>query len=326
MIKNWWWLSLVGSTGLGCAALAEGPEVFQGVVEHEEQILGFETGGRLSGVAVRRGDVVGPGQLLATLDDTLARGAEASRTAEAQAAAAQAKVVRAGSRIEDRRVVEAQIRAAQAKEQLLLRQVERERGLLLAGAIPAAAFDELEAKATAATAEREALMERLRDLEKGARPEEIENVEARASAAQLAADLERTRVERLTLQAPRAGEVVELHADPGEVVGPGTPVVTVADTLHPYVEVFVPQNRLAGLRLGTPAEVKVDARASALPGTIERIGRRTEFTPRYLFSEKERAALVVRVRVRVEDPQRLLYAGVPAFVRFEEGGVAEAGR
>jgi len=326
MIKNWRWLGVIAWFGSGCAALAEAPEVFQGVIEHEEQILGFETGGRLSGVTVRRGDLVSPGQALATLDDTLARGAQASRTAEAQAAEAQAKVIRAGSRVEDRRVVEAQIRAAQAKEQLLLRQVERERGLLSAGAIPAAVFDELQAKATTATAEREALEARLRELEKGARPEEIESVEARASAAQLAAELERSRVERLILAAPRAGEVVELHADPGEVVGAGTPVVTVADTLHPYVEVFVPQDRLGGLRLGTPAEVKVDALAAALPGAIERIGRRTEFTPRYLFSEKERAALVVRVRVRIEDPERLLYAGVPAFVRFQPGGVAEAPR
>lgn len=323
MIKNWWF-GLITALAPGCAALAEGPEAFQGVVEHEEQRLGFESGGRLSGVAVARGDVVGPGQILATMDDTLARGAQASRSAEAQAAAAQAKVVRAGSRIEDRRVVEAQIRAARAKEQVLVRQRERERGLLSAGAIPAATYDELEAKAAAATAEREALEARLGELEKGARPEEIESVEARASAAQLAAELERSRVERLVLVAPRAGEVVELHADPGEVVGAGAPVVTVADTLHPYVEVFVPQARLAGLRLGAAASVKVDAQPSALPGVIERIGRRTEFTPRYLFSEKERAALVVRVRVRVEDPERLLYAGVPALVHFDPGAVAEA--
>jgi hypothetical protein len=44
------------------------------------------------------------------------------------------------------------------------------------------------------------------------------------------------------------------------------------------------------------------------------VGRNLEFTPRYLFSEKERSNLVVRVRVRVEDPRHLLRAGVPAFV------------
>jgi hypothetical protein len=41
---------------------------------------------------------------------------------------------------------------------------------------------------------------------------------------------------------------------------------------------------------------------------------RTEFTPRYLFSEGERENLVLRVRVRIEDPKRELHGGVPAFV------------
>lgn len=307
-----------------CEAWAQGPTAFQGVVEHDEQVLAFETAGRLTKVAVERGQEVTPGQLLATLDDALARGAEASRSAEAQAAAAQAAVVKAGSRVEDRRAMEAQIRAATARENVLLRQLDRERGLLAAGAIPAASFDELEARALAATADRQALEQRLAELEKGARPEEIQSVEARASAAQRAAELERTRVERFLLEAPRGGEVVEIHADPGEVVGAGQAVVTVADTRHPYVDVFVPQGQLGQVSLQGTALVRIDARPETFRGHIERIGRRTEFTPRYLFSEKERAALVVRVRVRIDDPERHLFAGVPAFVTLEPNSSSAA--
>ena len=42
----------------------------------------------------------------------------------------------------------------------------------------------------------------------------------------------------------------------------------------------------------------------------------TEFTPKFLFSPRERPNLVVRVRVRVDDPERRLHAGVPAFARI----------
>jgi hypothetical protein len=38
-----------------------------------------------------------------------------------------------------------------------------------------------------------------------------------------------------------------------------------------------------------------------------------------LFSERERPNLVVRVRVRVEDHDERLHAGVPAFVMFQGG-------
>jgi HlyD family secretion protein len=97
----------------------------------------------------------------------------------------------------------------------------------------------------------------------------------------------------------------------------GVPVVTVADADHPYADVFVPEAELGGIQIGALSHVRVDSVAQELGGRVERISRRTEFTPRYLFSRGERTNLVVRVRVRIDDPQRLLHAGVPAFVRIE---------
>jgi HlyD family secretion protein len=78
--------------------------------------------------------------------------------------------------------------------------------------------------------------------------------------------------------------------------------------------VFVPQGQLAPVRVGTRARVRVDGLSASLAGHVEHIARETEFTPRFLFSERERPNLVVRVRVRVDDPREQLHAGVPAFV------------
>jgi HlyD family secretion protein len=105
--------------------------------------------------------------------------------------------------------------------------------------------------------------------------------------------------------------------DPGEVVAAGTPVVTLADTEHPYADVFVAQGNLAGIVVGGAARARIDALTETFAGHVEHIARRTEFTPRYLFSERERPNLVVRVRVRIDDPAQRLYAGVPTFVSIE---------
>ena len=59
-----------------------------------------------------------------------------------------------------------------------------------------------------------------------------------------------------------------------------------------------------------------------LSGHIEHIFPKTEFTPRFLFSEGERPNLVLRTRVRVDDPQQRLHGGVPAFVE-PNGALAE---
>ncbi|MGN6111064.1 MAG: HlyD family secretion protein, partial [Kofleriaceae bacterium] len=157
----------------------------------------------------------------------------------------------------------------------------------------------------------------------------IEAANAQVDAANAAVRLESERVERHQLRAIERGRVLELHVERGEVVGAGAPVVSVADPTRPHVDVFVPQQELAGIGVGARAEVRVDATRGAFAGVVEDVARRTAFTPRFLFSERERANLVVRVRVRIEDPREQLHAGVPAFVvisRAPRGTTAGARR
>ncbi len=125
-------LVLVGlaAAGGGCHEPARHPGAYQGVIELDERPLAFEVGGRLTELAVRRGARVEPGAMLAALDDTLARTSTAGRQAEAQVATARARLVRAGSRTEDVRALEAQLRAAQANEELIVRNLTRDRALV----------------------------------------------------------------------------------------------------------------------------------------------------------------------------------------------------
>ncbi len=328
MIKNWRrgsaLVALAAGLGSGCQPAPAHPGAFQGVVELEERVLGFETGGRVVAIPVRRGDAVHEGDVLATLDDALVRAAAETRRAEARAADARVALVRAGSRAEEVRAVAAEVRAAQASEDLLAKTVGRERALVASGAIAQATLDEAESRLAAAKAHRESLDQRLRELKNGARKQEIDSVEAQASAAAKAVALETERLARHELRALAEGTVLDVHVDPGEIVGAGTPVLTLADTGHPYVDVFVPEGGLDGIHTGGAATIHVDATPDAFQGRVEEVGRRTEFTPRFLFSERERPALVVRVRVRVDDPAERLHAGVPAFVTIERGGAPAA--
>jgi hypothetical protein len=77
---------------------------------------------------------------------------------------------------------------------------------------------------------------------------------------------------------------------------------------------------MSGITVGAPTTLRVDGVASELNGRIEHVFPRAEFTPRFLFSEGERPNLVIRVRVRIDDPKHLLHEGVPAFVRLAGNG------
>jgi HlyD family secretion protein len=330
MIKNYGggrapWLGLVAAAlgAWGCAARRE-PRRYQGVIEMEERDLAFEVPGRLSEVRVREGDVLAPGAVIARLDDRLARAALAVRENEARVAGEQSSLVRSGARGEDIRALEARVAAAAAAAALAARTAERTRHLGEAQAVPAVAVDEAETALRRAQNEHRALEENLRALAKGARAQEVEAAMFRRSAAEAAVALERERLDRHELRADQAGEVLEVHFEPGEMTSPGLPVATIADVSRPYAEVFVPQSRLAGLRQGQPAWARVDGVPDEVPGRIELVHRRTEFTPHYLFSEGERENLVVRVKVRFTDPGRRLHAGVPVFVRIDGAATAPA--
>jgi HlyD family secretion protein len=298
------------------------PPGLQGVVELDERVLSFEVAGRVIAVPAQRGDLVAPSDVLATLDDTQARGTTAVRAAQALAAEERAKLVGAGSRVEDIRAAEARLRAAEASERLATKRLTEDRQLAARDAIPRSMLDESEARAKESVSTRQAAEQQLRELRSGSRTEEVAGAQAEATAASTAAWLEADRTARYQLHPLHPGEVLDVHVDPGEVVAAGTPVVTVGDTTHPYVDVFVPQQALSGVRVGASAVVHVDSLKQGLPGMVEHVARRTEFTPRYLFSERERANLVVRTRVRVDDPQRVLHAGVPAYVTIERSTTA----
>jgi len=309
-------LALAGAS-LGCrVAAVEGGSPLQGVVELEETSLGFELGGRLTAVLVNEGDFVETGAVIARIDDELERTARGAREREAEVAQQQVGAIKAGARAEEVRFMMARVSAAKATEDLLKKQLQRQRALLEKGVVALASVDDLDGHLSRASAEREALDHNLKLLRQGARSEDISVAQARAQAAGSALELNDARLVRHELHAPRSGTILDVNFELGEVVPAAAAVVTMADTKQPYVDIFVPQARISAVRMGEPVRVKVDALPGELLGKVEHIARRTEFTPRFLFSERERANLVVRVRIRVEDPKEKLRAGVPAFVRL----------
>jgi HlyD family secretion protein len=296
------------------AARASQPAPLQGVVEHDDRVLGFELSGRVQALHVQRGQSVAVDALLAQLDSTLAAPARDLRAAELAGAQAQLRLLRAGARAEELRAAEAEIEAARSQEGMLRTNLERQRTLVGHSALAQSVVDDTTAQLRAALERRTALEQRTEALRKGARGEEVAAAIARVTGAQAGLASEEARLTRYDLHSPAPADVVDVHVEVGEIVLPGAPVVTLADLSHPFVDVFVPQARANSIRVGQAMEVRVDTAPRPLSGRVEHVFPKTEFTPRFLFSEDERPNLVLRARIRVDDPDHQLYAGLPAFV------------
>ena len=318
MIKN----SAVGlalAALLGCkAGQPEVPPGFQGIVEYEERTLAFELPGRIEVLAVDEGVELSPGDEIGRLDDTLETVARGVQEAQAGAVRARVDLLEAGSRAEDIKALKAEVVAAKSNEKLAKRTLEREEGLAVKGIGRPADLDAASSAAATATARRQEIEQQLARARRGARPEEIDVAVAEAEAAEAAMKAYDERIARHMLRSEHEGYVLEVHREEGEFVGVGSPIVTMADLSRPYVDVFVPQGDIDEPALGRAAQIHIDALDETFAGRVEWIGRRTEFTPKFLFSERERPNLVVRVRIRVDDPEHHLRAGVPAFVTWAE--------
>jgi HlyD family secretion protein len=318
MVRNYWLpFALVFVGAAACRGAPPVPDGFQGIVELDQRLMAFEVPGRIDRVTVQRGDLVQAGQPLVQLDDTLERLTVESRREDVAAMQADLVLLEAGSRREDIAAIADDLKGAVANEDELRKTADRVRALVAQGALPNAELDRAEADFQRAEAQRKSTEQRLSALRRGARPEEIARTRARVDQAKSVLALEEERLARYALHANADGEVVDIEVKPGELAAVGTAAVTLADTRHPYVDVFVPQGQLAGVRPGAHARVCVDATSAPFDAAVEFVSPETEFTPKFLFSERERPNLVVRVRVRVQDPDRRMHAGVPAFARIE---------
>lgn len=99
--------------------------------------------------------------------------------------------------------------------------------------------------------------ERLDDAES-----EVIALEGRVESLQAEIDLVEDDLERSVVRAPYAGVVVEEHAQVGEWIATGGPVVELLDLEHLEVELQVPERRYPDLQPGASVQVSFEA----LPG------------------------------------------------------------
>jgi len=106
----------------------------------------------------------------------------------------------------------------------------------------------------------------------------------------------------------------------GDVVPPNHEVATLLLTNHLWVRVFVPETWLGRVKLGESATVRVDAFPGRdFKGIIEQIARTAEFTPRNVQTVEERVKQVFGVKLRLDNKEGDLRAGMAADATFSGG-------
>lgn len=260
-----------------------------GRLELQEVRPSSTTGGRLVRLPVREGQPVHRGDTIAVLDQrTLETGLAAARSA----AAAAREAVNAAGRGAD--ALETQLRQAAREADRLRRLLERD------------------AVARQAAEQAESAVERLENELRSARAaERLARERASAESARVrAAELQ---LDEAVVLAPVDGIVAEVLTRQGEVAAPGYPIVSLRETGHVRLRVYIPLVSVERVRVGAAARVFVDGFPDRVfGGEVESIASEAEFTPRDIHMPDERVTLVYDVVIGVDDPSGVLKDGFPA--------------
>jgi len=141
-------------------------------------------------------------------------------------------------------------------------------------------------------------------------------IDAQSEAMEAQIDVINDQLERSTITSPIDGAVLVKYAEQGELAGTGKPLFQVADLDRMILRAYVTGNQLPLLQIGQKikvlAEIGEDGNRE-YEGEITWISSKSEFTPKTIQTQDERANLVYAVKIAVPNDGNLkigMYAGI----------------
>ena len=116
------------------------------------------------------------------------------------------------------------------------------------------------------------------------------------------------QIQNATIVAPKSGVVLEQLVKAGEFVGVGKPLFKLAQMDHIYLRAYVTSAQLKSVMLGQKAKVYADyggGQQQEYEGKVAWISSRSEFTPKTIVTDDERADLVYAVKILIKNDGRV---------------------
>ena len=287
--------------------------MLSGNIEAHESLVSFKVQGRIVELPVEEGQSVEKDSVLARLDDADYR--QRVRIDEASVHVRQSKLALtlAGTREQEIRAVQQNMLDAQVDMQQKKLDYDRAQRLFSEDAVSAQDRDLADTAFRRSQAAFQATQQKYNEALEGSRKEEIAIAEANLKEAHANLGMSRVNLDYTVLRAPSAGVITVRQAELGEVVVPGTPVVTLADLDHIWLRAYIAETDLGRVRWGQIAVVTTDTfPGKQYHGRISFIASEAEFTPKSVQTNKERVMLVYRIKIDIDNPNHELKPGMPA--------------
>ena len=244
---------------IGFLALDRDPEIIQGQVEVSEYRVSSKVPGRIQEIRVKEGDFVRAGDTLAILDAPEVRAKMQQAQGAEDGASALELMARNGARREQVQGAYQLLQQAKAGLEIAEKSYNRVQRLFDEGVMSEQKRDEAWASYQAMQAQMQAAQSQYEMAVNGARQEERMAAHAQVNRARGAVQEVNAYIDETVQIAQMDGEVSSIYPKVGELVGTGSPIMTISMMDDLWGTFNVREDQLEGMQIGTEFEAFVPA-------------------------------------------------------------------
>lgn len=255
-----------------------------GVFEATETTVFAEQSGTLMTFSVNEGDMMSLGQEVGLIDTT-------QIWLKIQQAGATKQVYQSQKPDMEKQIAATRQQLAKAKQDQ-----QRYKELVADGAAPSKMLDD-------ATNQVQVLQKQL-DAQISAMTTSTNALNKQMEATDVQVDQLRDQLSKCHITSPISGTVLEKFVERGEFVATGKPLFKMADTENMYIRAYVTSAQLQNIKVGQKAKVFADygnGQKKEYDGVVSWISSRSEFTPKTILTDDERADLVYALKVAIKN-------------------------
>ncbi len=283
-----------------------------GTFEASEVTVSAKSSGELEMFNLAEGQTLEAGVLVGNIDITqLTLKKNELATASSQLNANRDQL-RSNRRATDSKQLDLQKQVASIKQQIANAKRERQRftELVNDGAVPRKQLDDINyqisvlEKQLAATTDQLAAANRSLAEQSAGIDAQISGLDAQQQGINVQQAQLDDQIANAAVRIPIRGTVLEKYVAQGEFVTVGKPLFKMADIDNMFIRAYVTSAQLQGIKVGQPCKVFADygdGQKKQYEGTVTWISSRSEFTPKTILTDDERADLVYAVKIAIKN-------------------------
>lgn len=269
-----------------------------GTFEATEVTVSAKATGELKSFDISEGQTVEQGAVVGSIDAYQLQ--QTSEQLEAQK-----RQLGATRSATDSRRLDLEKQLSSINQQIANAQRERQRftELVADGAVPKKQLDDINYQIKVLERQREATRDQIRS-NNASLAEQSKGIGAQIDGLNAQQRQIADQIANAQVKAPIAGTVLEKYVERGEFVAIGKPLFKMADVQNMFLRAYVTSSQLKDLKIGQKVKVFADygdKQKKTYEGTIAWISSRSEFTPKTILTDDERADLVYAVKVAIKN-------------------------